>query len=338
MPQPKDCYFPIIQYYTNQEDIAEYRLEIEPFINIYSFAGLISENKKVIESNTGIEQLEISRHSMNPMEKSLSIWLIAKCKYRQKRLQDFGKLLILIQTLNSLSNKNDESHVIHFPPHLKQAGLSLLSYFSEVVRQKYPDDEVNISIAQDGSDKVELTISAKSGEVLEKVNSTLGKYGRYIVDGEGIEELLPNLLHQKMLEERREQAALIASSDKRFLDLQAEVIKQNTLQLQQYAHLTGSLTQQVGTLIMQVGELTTFNLSTIKSEKKEVNRLIRQIERMSKESINTIDKDLLLQLIGEIEQQDRTVFDHLSDMAKAGTGSAFGKLLYALISGAPPQA
>lgn len=58
---------------------------------------------------------------------------------------------------------------IEFPPEFRQAGLGILNYFGEVVREKYPDEGVKIKIEQDGS-IVRMIVEAEDGsrEIIEK--------------------------------------------------------------------------------------------------------------------------------------------------------------------------
>lgn len=67
---------------------------------------------------------------------------------------------------------------IEFPPEYKQAGVSILNYFSEILRQRYPESEATVQIKQYGL-KVTMTIDPVDGkrEIIEK---TLNDYGLVI--------------------------------------------------------------------------------------------------------------------------------------------------------------
>ncbi|MCP4353102.1 MAG: toll/interleukin-1 receptor domain-containing protein [Desulfobacterales bacterium] len=64
---------------------------------------------------------------------------------------------------------------IEFPSEYYQAGISVLNYFSTIIRERYPDKEVKIRIEQD-SLKVTMIITTTEGqqEIIEK---TLDDYG-----------------------------------------------------------------------------------------------------------------------------------------------------------------
>ncbi|WP_445371423.1 hypothetical protein ACH518_20365 [Methylomonas sp. HW2-6] len=58
---------------------------------------------------------------------------------------------------------------IEFPPEFRQAGLGILNYFGEVLREKYPEENAKIKIEQDGS-IVRMIVEAEDGsrETIEK--------------------------------------------------------------------------------------------------------------------------------------------------------------------------
>lgn len=82
--------------------------------------------------------------------------------------------------------------LIEFPAELRQAGISILSYFSEVLKQKYPDLEMAVRIEQFGT-LVRMTINSPSGW-REFVERDLATYGD-VVNGRAAPE---NLLHGEL--------------------------------------------------------------------------------------------------------------------------------------------
>lgn len=74
----------------------------------------------------------------------------------------------------SMEKRSDQNKVvinrsIEFPPEFRQAGLGILNYFGEVVREKYPNEHAKIKIEQDGL-TVRMIIEAENGsrEIIEK--------------------------------------------------------------------------------------------------------------------------------------------------------------------------
>ncbi|QTA79802.1 CBS domain-containing protein [Desulfonema limicola] len=67
---------------------------------------------------------------------------------------------------------------IEFPEEYKQAGISILNYFGEILRKKYPNTQATVQIKQNGL-KISMTIVTVDGdrEIIEK---TLNEYGLVI--------------------------------------------------------------------------------------------------------------------------------------------------------------
>lgn len=65
--------------------------------------------------------------------------------------------------------ENIVERVLEFPRELYQAGVGILSYFGEVLKQKYPDIEAKVRIEQDGN-VVRMTVDAPDGtkDIIEK--------------------------------------------------------------------------------------------------------------------------------------------------------------------------
>ena len=72
------------------------------------------------------------------------------------------------------------TRTIVFEPQYRQAGISVLSYFGEVLQSKYPDTEVLVRIEQTGS-TVTLIVESAAGEI-ERIERELNQYG-LVVEG-----------------------------------------------------------------------------------------------------------------------------------------------------------
>jgi hypothetical protein len=83
--------------------------------------------------------------------------------YKWRSLNDFERLI---------------ERSIEFPPEYKQAGVSILNYFSEILRKKYPESEATVQIKQDGL-KISMIIDPAKGE-REIIEKTLNDYGLVI--------------------------------------------------------------------------------------------------------------------------------------------------------------
>ena len=64
---------------------------------------------------------------------------------------------------------------LEIPPKYQQAGISLLSYFSKILNDKYRNQEVKVKIEQSGL-KITMIIETINGGILETVKMILKKY------------------------------------------------------------------------------------------------------------------------------------------------------------------
>ncbi|PRO68980.1 hypothetical protein [Alteromonas gracilis] len=82
--------------------------------------------------------------------------------------------------------------VLEFPKEHYQAGIGILSYFGEIIKQKYPDIDVKVRIEQDGS-IVRLIIDTPDGarDIIEK---TLEDYALVVTNQSPPETLLEDKL------------------------------------------------------------------------------------------------------------------------------------------------
>lgn len=131
------------------------------------------------------------------------------------------------QTLASEKGINSEKVIldksIEFPPEFRQAGLGILNYFGEIVREKYPDTNAKIRIEQDGT-KVRMVIEADDGsrEVIEKA---LEEYELVVTGKIPPEEIFEN--KAKLLELKNELRIAEAriESQRDIIEYQKEDIK-----------------------------------------------------------------------------------------------------------------
>lgn len=111
---------------------------------------------------------------------------------------------------------------INFKPEHKQAGLSILAYFSDIIQQKYPEKNVSISITQK-SNTVRLIIVTEEGdrEIIEK---TLDEYGKVAAGIILPKNFLSDPIHIAKLETKLDIAHVEIKSLERILGIQENTI------------------------------------------------------------------------------------------------------------------
>ncbi len=119
------------------------------------------------------------------------------CSLKEIRIDDFSLETISEEyrinygfswtVLDDGINQHKILREITFKPEHKEAGISILSYFSNILKQKYPDTKVSVSITQDDL-KVTMAIETPEGEK-KLIEKTLDEYG-LVVQGEMAPERL----------------------------------------------------------------------------------------------------------------------------------------------------
>lgn len=198
---------------------------------------------------------------------------------------------------------------IHFEPHQIQAGIGLLHYFSEVLKQEYGDSKNRVSIEQDeDGETVRLIIKSEVGTE-HKVEALLNEYGEVLNKTKSPHELMSDprkaeLLEKKLISAEQEaqdykEAILIMQSDHKehIQSLNREVASlTELLSLSITSHHVAQ--EQISKLIEKYGSANELELELLSFAKKlderaadvqkdELERLLKQLEsenpKMAKE-------------------------------------------------------
>jgi hypothetical protein len=81
--------------------------------------------------------------------------------------------------------------VIEFEPEFRQAGVSILSFFSELVESEFGGQSIKVGIMQNGN-AVTLRVETPEGELLKEVEKTLNQYGLAVMGKAPIESVSSN--------------------------------------------------------------------------------------------------------------------------------------------------
>ena len=136
----------------------------------------------------------------------------------------------------------DLRHEIEFSPKNKRAGIQILSYFQDILNQKYPDIEATVKISQNGN-TVTMEIETPDGQ-RELIKKTFEEYQLVISGNKPPEEFLDNKLHIAQLENEVRVAVMRAENAQNLLQVQSDVIDElkqdkQDLKLQLAAALQG---------------------------------------------------------------------------------------------------
>lgn len=114
-------------------------------------------------------------------------------------------------------NKSFIKRQLKFAPEHKQAAISILSYFSRIIEQKYPNVESAIKIEQEQSN-IRLVVETNKGD-RESVETTLDDYFLVVTGQKDLYDFLPDSVHVLELKHKLRIAYLEIENTKEILEL-----------------------------------------------------------------------------------------------------------------------
>jgi hypothetical protein len=231
-------------------------------------------------------------------------------------------------------HENTIERALEFPKEYYQAGISILSYFGDVLKQKYPGIQAKIRIEQDGN-LVRLHIQAEDGskEIIEK---TLEEYAMVVTDKASPEILFEDKLQIMALNNKLEIAKMEVRQTRDLL-----MITENN-----YSGRVRTLEEEIGYLREQVGSQMMLVHGSHKIIEKQIEKeeriLITQIETSNKLVKDLIDeagssRDLVLalttineKLVNGVAAQDEETVKNAIVAVRENSADIFNELENAL--------
>jgi hypothetical protein len=225
---------------------------------------------------------------------------------------------------------------IVFPPEYKQAGVAILSYFSEVVAKKYPNEDVQISILQNGNN-VTLRVETREGKI-EKIEKTLEQYGLVVTGKMAIDKFTDDRELIRDLKTRLEVTSL-----------ELRLRQESHLELKSgYEKRIGSLEEQVQGLftLVSTGLQHANSLSEVikhvASTAKHNARVVASLEKISELALKSHSKEheeALIEAFKEVQHESPTLYQHLRSTLASIPGGIMANFatpwVQALISSLP---
>lgn len=219
---------------------------------------------------------------------------------------------------------------IEFPQEYYQAGVSILSYFGEVLKQKHPDVRAKVRIEQDGL-TVRMHIESATGdrEIIEK---TLEEYGLVVAEKLPPEALFESRLQIVALEQKLELARMEVRHTHQLLALAnagARELQDEVHYLRAHIGRQLAQTDTVHTLLARQCEANEkLLLAHVSQADTLIKDLIRQAadNRAVAEALATIDEKLTAGMtaadeesvnraLAVIHREKPTIFTHLQSAA-----------------------
>jgi len=219
---------------------------------------------------------------------------------------------------------------IHFPPEYQQAGITILSNYSSILRKKYKDENVKISIQQ-AEDKVILIVESDEG-IIERIEETMKSYGMVLKGKISVEEFSNNPYEVAEIKQQLRIAQIQLESQRDLLTIEKEHSKQlssNILTIEkQYNEVVGILTSSISDHVENTKFLQKtleYSMSThSKLAKKSLDSLIAIIKADKiYENQHKVKKDLI-----QLKNEDPKIFESLMNFSKSISAGVIGNQLY----------
>jgi len=225
---------------------------------------------------------------------------------------------------------------IEFAPEHKQVGVSILSYFGQVLQQKYPNIEARVKIEQKGN-LVTLIVNTAAGEV-SRMEESLDLFGKVVCGKEPPSALLSDSNHVQELKTKLEIAALELRLTKE------HYIERDKTQEDRIKHMESEINfirEYIGTSLMQRDRVYDFVDSLIERSinGSDVSNTLKTIAGIlvhgNLEQSETYMKDALT----ELKVFDKGVFqqfiDFVLNMMANASGNVIGAWLLRIIDSMP---
>lgn len=201
--------------------------------------------------------------------------------------------------LSSTGSDNLIERVLEFPKEHYQAGVGILSYFGEIIKQKYPDIDAKVRIEQDGN-TVRMIVDSPCGsrDIIEK---TLEEYALVITKKATPESLLEDRIQIQQLTNKLQMAELevkqtvgLLKLTEKYADCRIKSLEDNVVFLR----------QQIGEQMRHIG--TSQNIILHQSRKEEKLMLVqmdhnkRTLEELIQDSCTRMDLKVALQSLKAI--------------------------------------
>ncbi|PNH91363.1 hypothetical protein [Vibrio diazotrophicus] len=237
--------------------------------------------------------------------------------------------------------------VLEFTPENYQAGVAILSYFGEILKQKYPDIEAKVTIEQDDC-VVRMTIDTPDGNQ-EIIEEALNTYTQVVVKEREPEELLDNKIQISELKMQLSMIETQLEHKKELLMLADERYKRDVIEtrnevdfLRQCIKSQMQLTHQSQKLIgQQISKEEKITLAQICHQENTIQALLDQsstntelfkslsyIQSLVEGSVSKEDEGTSKVALETIHQESPTTFQQLYKLLENSMYGVSGNIIF----------
>lgn len=239
-----------------------------------------------------------------------------------KYLNEFLKIQSkILEEHSSLIDIIKESEI---PEEYQASSTSLLHYFSTIVKQKFPDITISLSI-KNTKEAVKVTISCPE-ESREKVDNVFSQYGLVLSGKKDIQEFLDNPHQIMALEHKLSIAELELRHAQDRLSFERSNFEGRISQLEDS---TETYKKLLGDMMTRDNQIRDDFKSIIKNTTRSNNLYAKNTLNFLASSIEEKNKDKVSNTLAEIKEKDPTLFDQVNDIIlKGAVSGASGNILY----------
>lgn len=235
-----------------------------------------------------------------------------------------------------LATKFRIERLIEFKPEYLQSGITILNYFSTVLRQKNPDSKSIVRIEQEGLN-VRLLIIPEKGDEVQIIEKTLEEYGLVISGKMKATEFLTDNMQILELENKLE----ISKLELRFAYKQLEYERQNNKE--KIANIENEiiwLRGQIGNSLSDMKQITMganhYLIENVKqnfpSNDKALLKSLDLIGQFLVMQQNEQNKEEIIKTLRSVKKKNPAILEFIKDFAQKTISTASGRLLYDVIS------
>lgn len=239
---------------------------------------------------------------------------------------------------SQLSNPDVERIIrsIEFPPEYYQSGITILSYFTTILRHKNLSEQVKVSIEQSGL-KVRLIIESPSGQ-REMIERTLETYALVVLGNRPVEELTTDPYEVMELKNQLRIAHAQLQNQRDMLALKGSEVEDTKAALKRLERRSEEDRARFMALIERLAshnaELSTgfkeLTEQAVRAQNKALAGALDNLYKVVERGVREEDRDEVIRNLAAIRQQDPGVFKRVSDILVSGAISgAAGNYLYA---------
>lgn len=213
---------------------------------------------------------------------------------------------------------------ITFEPAYKQAGISILSYFSQILSAKYPDVDATVNIEQVGN-TVTLIIETSEGNI-ERVTHELSEYGLVVLGEKPVDDYIANPAQALLLKNKLEIAQLEIRQTNAILHSERRQFEARIQSLEDQLHFMRTIfTKQQDETTIAIYSLRDLASKNNTSVESALNVLASHIEK----GISAESESDVIEALKQIKDEKPGLFQTVHELLiKGSIQGAAGNYLY----------